>query len=129
MQYLRILVTRQTDRGWKEMSEQQIADVAAQVRRARKARGLTVKEMAREAGVADGTITRVETGQKVRPGNLRAVLDALGITAAPIGGTPAPEDVQLALDLVEKWLLAVPVGEDRERAVRELIRWITITHG
>ena len=110
------------------MSEQAAA-VAGQVRRARKASGLTVKGLAAKAGVADGTITRIETGQKVRPGNLRAVLDALGIP--PLSETePASrsEQVQLALDLVEQWLNAQD-PEQVPHKVAELTRWIVITNG
>ena len=110
------------------MSEQQMASIAGQVRRSRKAMGLTVKGLAEKAGVADGTITRIETGQKVRPGNLRAVLDALDIVPTATVGAPTPDNVQLAMDLVKKWLLAMPEGE-RDHAVQELTRWIVITNG
>lgn len=110
------------------MDEQQMASVAGQVRRARKAMGLTVKGLADAAGVADGTITRIETGQKVRPGNLRAVLDALQIAPLSAVATTTPDNVQLAMDLVKKWLLAMPEGE-RDHAVQELTRWIVITNG
>jgi transcriptional regulator with XRE-family HTH domain len=87
-----------------------------------------VKGLAEKAGVADGTITRLETGQKVRPGNLRAVLDALDI--APTASRPSdlPGNVQLAKDLVEKWMMALPEGE-RDHALQELTRWIVITNG
>jgi transcriptional regulator with XRE-family HTH domain len=110
------------------MSEQQMASIAAQVRRARKAAGHTVKGLAEVAGVADGTITRIETGQKVRPGNLRAVLDALGIQPTAVTSGPTPDNIQLAMDLVKKWLMAMDEGE-RDHAVQELTRWIVITNG
>ena len=110
------------------MDEQQMASIAAQVRRARKAGGLTVKGLAEKAGVADGTITRIETGQKVRPGNLRAVLDALDVPPLSETSRETPDNVQLAMDLVKKWLLAMP-EEERDHAVQDLTRWIVITNG
>ena len=110
------------------MDEQQQASVGAQVRRARKASGLTVKGLAEKAGVADGTITRIETGQKVRPGNLRAVLDALDIPPVSETARATPDNVQLAMDLVKKWLMALP-EDQRDHAVQELTRWIVITNG
>lgn len=123
----RLVPTRERWKG-STMDEQQMASIAAQVRRARKAGGLTVKELAAKAGVADGTITRVETGQKVRPGNLRAILDALDVPPISAVSSEVPDNVQLAMDLVKKWLMAMPEGQ-RDHALQDLTRWIVITQG
>jgi transcriptional regulator with XRE-family HTH domain len=100
------------------------ARVGAQVRRARKARGWTDKDLADAAGVAPGTIVRIENGRPVRPGNMTAVLNALDIP--PISETPRTPDanVRLALDVVEAMLSAIP-EERRNDAVHDLIRYMT----
>lgn len=107
------------------MSEQQASDVGAQVRRARKSRDWNQNDLAREAGVAPGTVVSIENGRTVRPGNLRAVLDVLGIP--PISDTPRTVDngVKLALDLVQKWLEALP-EESRPQAIQELTRFTVL---
>lgn len=102
-------------------AEQQMASIGAQVRRARKARGWTTLQLAHEAGVAQGTVVSVENGRKVRPGNLKAVLDALQVQVATDDPT-LDESVTLAVDLVRKWLLAMPAAE-RSHAVNDLVRF------
>jgi transcriptional regulator with XRE-family HTH domain len=102
-------------------SEQQKASIGAQVRRARKARGWTTLQLAHEAGVAQGTVLSVENGRNVRPGNLKAVMDALDVIATNDDTTP-DESVKLALDLVKKWLLAMEPAE-RSHAVNDLVRF------
>lgn len=98
--------------------------VGAQVRRARKARGWTDNDLAEAAGVAPGTIVRIENGRPVRPGNMTAVLNALEIP--PISETARTVDatVKLALDVVETALMAIP-EDRRNEAVHNLIRYIT----
>lgn len=108
------------------MSDLQVASTGAQVRRARKARGWTTQQLADEAGVAQGTVTRIENGRPTRPGNLKAVLDALNLEPAHLAPIEPDEAVTLALDLVSKWLMAMPEGE-RNHAVHDLTRWIVLT--
>jgi len=108
------------------MSEIQVASTGAQVRRARKARGWTTQQLADEAGVAQGTVTRIENGRPTRPGNLKAVLDALDLEPAHLSRQEPDEAVSLALDLVSKWLMAMPEAE-RNHAVHDLTRWIVLT--
>ena len=109
------------------MSDLQVASTGAQVRRARKARGWTTQELADQAGVAQGTVTRIENGRPTRPGNLKAVLDALNLEPAHLAEIEPDEAVSLALDLVSKWLMAMPEDE-RNHAVRDLTRWIVLEH-
>ena len=109
------------------MSDLQVASTGAQVRRARKARGWTTQELADQAGVAQGTVTRIENGRPTRPGNLKAVLDALNLEPAHLADIQPDEAVSLALDLVSKWLMAMPADE-RNHAVHELTRWIVLEH-
>lgn len=107
--------------------EQQAAAMGAKVRRARKAKGWTLAELADEAGVATNTANAVELGRKVRPGNLHAVLGAVDMTsteqAAP---TEIDGGVRLAMDLVQKWLEALP-REERVQAVQDLTRFIMLS--
>ena len=111
------------------MDDRQLQSLAAQVRAARKGREWTQDDLAREAGVAPGTVLRLEKGLGVRQGNLRAILDALGIPPLASLDNGSDAGVELAKDLVEKWLLAMDSDEDRNRAVQELTRWIVITRG
>lgn len=103
--------------------EQQQAAIGAKVRRARKARGWTLVDLAEEAGVNKNTVNSVELGRKVRPGNLRAILEA--VEMAPVAPDPTEIDggVRLAMDLVQKWLEALP-REQRVEAVQGLTRYI-----
>lgn len=110
------------------MEPVEAARIGAQVRRARKISEWTTQELADAAGVAQGTVVRIENGRPVRPGNLRAVLDSLGIPAISETVRDVDEDVRLALDLVEKTLMAVPVA-DRGAEVRALIRYLTLRDG
>ena len=99
-------------------------DIATQVRCARRARGWTGAQLADAAGVAGGTIVRIENGRDVRPGNLRAVLDALDLTARaeePVTG--ADEDARFAVELVQKWIEALDPDE-RAGAIRDLTRFV-----
>lgn len=108
------------------MDAGQAAQVGAQVRRARRAHDWTGAELAERAGVAPGTVVRIENGRSVRPGNLRAVLDALEIPPLADIHRDVDENVRLALDIVEKSLMALPAGE-RDEATRALIRYMTLT--
>lgn len=105
--------------------EQQAARIGAQVRRARKAHGWTIQELADAAGVAPNTANAVELGRKTRPGNLRAVLDAVGLPADLPGEQQTDSGTQLALDVVQKWLEALP-PEERAEAVQRLVRFVML---
>lgn len=108
------------------MNEEQAGQVAALVRRARRSRQWTGDELAAAAGVAPGTVVRIENGRPVRPGNLRAVLDALDIAAPPTGDSrPVDSRIQLALDITRKYLEAVP-EEQLDAAVMELTRFLVL---
>lgn len=103
------------------------AEIGAQVRRARKARGWTGAQLADAAGVAGGTIVRIENGREVRPGNLRAVLDALELVTQPQAPADADEDARFAVELVGKWIEALD-PEDRAAAIRDLTRFVVTRH-
>lgn len=107
------------------MDEHQAISVGGQVRRARKSHEWTQGTLAEKAGVAPGTVNSIENGRNVRPGNMRAVLDALGIP--PIVDTPQTVDdgIKLALELVQKWLEALPDNQ-RDAAIQELTRFTVL---
>lgn len=107
------------------MDHEQAARIGAQVRRARRANDWTGKQLAEAAGVASGTVVSIENGRPVRPGNLRAVLDALKIPPLADTERGVDENVRLALDIVEKSLMAVPVDK-RDAATRDIIRYMTL---
>ena len=107
------------------MDAEQAARIGAQVRRARRAREWTGSQLAEAAGVAGGTVVRIEGGKPVRPGNLRAVLDALEIPPLAQAHREVDENVKLALDIVEKSLMALPTSQ-RDEATRALIRYMTL---
>ena len=100
--------------------------LAALIRRARKSRGWTQDDLAREAGVAPGTVGAIELAKKVRPGSLRSVLDALALSPEVMdpadSGDQAGADVQLVLDVIRKYIEG-KTGEDRTAAVHALIRF------
>lgn len=110
------------------MDAQQAAKLGAQVRRARRAHDWTQAQLADEAGVAGGTIVRIETGKNVRPGNLRAVLDALDIPPLSESSEQRPTNVQTALDVVENWLISIDDPAERDNAVMDLVRYATLRH-
>ena len=103
------------------------AHIAAQIRRSRKSRGWSIDRLAEEAGVAPNTVSRVERGEKVRPGNLYAIRTTLGLPDGN-GEQESTDDargaaIELALDLTNKWLRALPEDEV-DAAIQELTRWI-----
>lgn len=108
--------------------EQQAAAIGAKVRRARKAKNWTLEDLAHAAGIATNTANAVELGRKVRPGNLRAVLDALEMSPEQRTTDPTEIDggVRLAMDLVQKWLEALP-REERVQKVQDLTRFIMLS--
>lgn len=102
------------------------ANIAAQIRRARKARGLSQKDLAEVVGVAERTVSAAEQGKAVRPGNLYAIRTYLGLPDGDQERDPdSPREQKLSLlhDLLDKWVAALP--EDQlDPAATELSRWI-----
>lgn len=68
--------------------------VPAQLRMARAALGLSVKELAKQAGVADSTIFRFESGkggmQMATLDRIETVLESAGVTFIPAGEDGGP---------------------------------------
>ena len=99
----------------------QVDEIASNVRRARRLQDWTQAQLAEQAGVATGTVNRIENGMPVRPGNLRAVLDVLQI---PQVSERADVDggIELAVEMVRRWLEAMDEA-DRNLAVQALTRF------
>lgn len=107
------------------MSSSAESVIGARIRSARKARGWSQERLAQEAGVSPGTVSSVEAGNKVRPGNLFSIRTALDITNdEPRNHSDLPSSVQTTLDAVKKWLLAQEDDQARDAAANELTRWI-----
>lgn len=104
------------------MHASQALRIGTEVRNARKSKGWTNAQLADAAGVAPNTVSAIENGKNVRPGNLRAVLDALGIEPTTAGASYS-DDVELIRDMVGQWLLALPDSE-RKDAQGELMRFV-----
>jgi transcriptional regulator with XRE-family HTH domain len=100
----------------------QVHEIASRVRRMRRAQDWTQVELAQHAGVAPGTVNSIENGRPVRPGNLRAVLDALHI---PMPSAPEGNGTRLAMDMVQQWLTAMP-ETDRPEAIQALTRFTVL---
>ena len=68
------------------MQEKDIQGLAETIRTQRQKLGLSASEVARQAGVAKGTITRLELGQIANPrmDNLRAIADVLQLPLTDI---------------------------------------------
>ncbi|NUP32910.1 MAG: helix-turn-helix domain-containing protein [Streptomycetaceae bacterium] len=103
------------------MDEQQRAAFGAQVRRARKARGMSQQDLANEAGLDAKTLSNIEQGRNVRPGILNAVRDTLGLAMPAAEATP-DADVALALDMVRRWLEAADGDAERKDRMFQLTR-------
>jgi len=82
--------------------------ISARVRSARKSRGWSQAALATAAGVAEGTVARLERGEKVRPGNLYSIRVTLGIEDDEPSQDEMSPATRTALDIVQKWLLALP---------------------
>jgi transcriptional regulator with XRE-family HTH domain len=87
------------------MDELQRASFGAQVRRARRERGWSQADLAREAGIDAKTLSNIEQGRVARPGIVNAVRDTLGLAMPAAESTP-DADVALVLDMVRRWLEA-----------------------
>ena len=108
------------------MAIEQTRELTNQLRRERKARGWSQARLAEEAGLAPNTVSRLEAGEKVRPGSLTAALAALGIEH--LSDTPVPrqemaDSVKLVLEITEQWVRSLPADEV-DQAARDLTRWI-----
>lgn len=104
------------------MEERQMNEIASRVRRMRRMKDWTQNELAKDAGVAPGTVNSIENGRPVRPGNLRAVLDSLGLS---LPTEPEDDVVQLAVDVVRQWMSALPES-DRVTAIQALTRFTVL---
>jgi transcriptional regulator with XRE-family HTH domain len=69
-----------------DMQEDDIRGLADTIRKQRQKLGLSASEVARQAGVAKGTVTRLELGQIASPrmDNLRAIADVLQLPLTDI---------------------------------------------
>ena len=57
---------------------------AERIIRQREEQGWSQTQLAKEAGVASGTMSRVERGMEANPATVKRVADALGLTVADI---------------------------------------------
>lgn len=108
------------------MDERQAAQIGAQIRQARKAREWTQEQLAEQAGVAKKTVTAMENGRNVRPGNLRAVLDALGIpplSEQQSDQDEAAADIELLHTILAQWLRGQS-ADQRARSIRDIMRFV-----
>lgn len=108
------------------MAIEQTQELTNQLRRARKARGWSQSRLAEEAGLAPNTVSRLEAGEKVRPGSLTAALAALGInhlSDTPVAREEMADSVKLVMEITERWITALP-SDQVDQAARDLTRWI-----
>ena len=107
------------------MNGEQMRQVGELVVSAREAKGWNQVALAAEVGLTDNTIRKIERGEKVAPGTLRKVLDALGIE--PVADTMRrqgyPADVELILDLIGLYLVAYS-QEERTPIIHDLTRFL-----
>lgn len=104
--------------------------LAQRVRGERKRRGWTQQELANAAGVKLGMLSNFETHKTTpQPGNLRGILEALGLEAEA-GDAVAAEtrsewtpDVQVFLDVMGVYLSSMD-EEPRLRAIHDITRQI-----
>lgn len=108
--------------GIATMENRQVHEIASRVRRMRRMQEWTQVDLAQQAGVAPGTVNSIENGRPVRPGNLRAVLDALGI---PMPSEPEHDGIELAVEMVKRWLAAMD-EEERVLAIQALTRFTVL---
>jgi len=114
------------------------AELGPVVRAARKAEGLSVRELARRAGVSEAQVSRVENGKTLNPNDdtLLGIADALGRSrSALVCLTDSPEanvfsdEVEEVLDDGPAWLRArhealsrVPASGQPSQALKRLAR-------
>lgn len=109
------------------MDENERAQFARMVERARLDKGWSAARLSEEAGVSENTLTKVKRGQSVAPGTLAKLREALGIeprsTYTPGGSAEYDREVDFAREVLGQWLQAMPY-EERVEAARYLIRCI-----
>ncbi|MFN4002645.1 helix-turn-helix domain-containing protein [Microcella sp.] len=66
----------------------QMSEIARRVRALRTARGWSQLELAEHAGVSRPSVARVEAGEDVNTGTLRALCAALGLKLGLLEGVP-----------------------------------------
>jgi transcriptional regulator with XRE-family HTH domain len=92
----------------------------AKLREWREARGLTQKQLAAKAGVAEGTVVRGERGETTYPHTARKMADALDVSVADLMENPpvplvgAPESGQPEPGRLITRNVADPVGVSDE---------------
>jgi DNA-binding XRE family transcriptional regulator len=90
---VRLLTDHEYAAHWARMAEQQARKVGERIRALRKARGLTGKELAKRAGIAPQSLSRIEHGQHdVVLTTLQALLAAMGCELRDLA-TPDPDEV------------------------------------
>jgi transcriptional regulator with XRE-family HTH domain len=108
------------------MDERLREEVGGLIRRGRRSKQWSIVEMAEAAGVAPRTANNAELGRPTRPGNLRAIMDAVDIP--PLVAAPeqtVDKRIQLAMDLVRQWLEALP-EQEVDPAVHDLTRFVML---
>lgn len=106
--------------------ESHMLNTGRRVKNSRKSRGWSAARLASEAGVAPNTVSSIENGKTVRDGNLRKVLDVLGIEPEVSESKVYPDDIDLLLHFVGEYLEQVPLGERRE--IGDAITRLLATH-
>ena len=111
------------------MNAEELAEMAGRVKRERKRRGWSQKELAAQTGVVSmGTVSNFERRKYTpQPEHLRAILHALdleqeaGDERAKETREAWPADVKLFLDVLGVYLMRLP-EERRTRAMHDLTR-------
>src|SRR5690242_6981960 len=107
------------------MDAQHAEAIGGQIVAAREAKGWTQAQLAKETGLTDSAIRKVERGLHVGPGTLRTVLDAVGIR--PVSEVRAeagyPRDVEVICDFLATYLMKVE-PEERQRIAYDLTRML-----
>lgn len=107
------------------VTNEEAQNLADLVNRAVKPNGdISAAELARNAGVAEGTVAKMRRGETVSNRSAEKVRAALG--APPVADAPPsafPADVELVQKMVGMWLMGMP-DEARAGAVYGLVRFM-----
>lgn len=95
-------------------------EIGALIEERRKALGWNQGRLAREAGVSEPTVRKIEKGVgDVQPGKLAAVRAVLDIPAPGAAGMGHfPRDIELVQEMLGLWLLGVPESQRAARVLR-----------
>lgn len=95
-------------------------EIGALIEQRRKALGWNQGRLAKEAGVSEPTIRKIEKGVgDVQPGKLAAVRAVLEIPAPGAAGMRHfPRDIELVQEMLGLWLLGVPESQRAGRVLR-----------